>query len=475
MWNTHFRRERLAGRKRRSSLQCVLANRRQVHVSLPTEQLLIDRTCSVYKSTVPRETGNRSVAVVLFSVGLLVAATNLQTSVLSLRAGLEGFREETIGLMMSAYFLGFTGGPILALRFVGSVGYIRTFAAFASVASGVALLHGLVISAALWALFRFVYGLCYAGLVLVVESWLTQEIRPESRGRALSIYGLVFMLGAGVGQLALTSASVDGLALFAVVSVVLSLSLVPPSLVRIEEPPVPGYARFRIMVVFRHSPVGASAVIAAGLIVSVYWSLMPRALQLLGLGTRWIAVTMSAGVLGALVLQVPLGRLSDLLDRRVVILWAAALGAASAAILATPPVSGEHGVTVLWLLVGILGGFTLPLYSLALAHINDRLPREDLAPAAATNILLFGLASAAGPTMASVMLRIMGPSAVFAYIAVVLVLFILFATARLQRRPALRHPAKRLFQALPRTTFLATRLIQHRHAERYHHKSPHEE
>jgi MFS family permease len=411
----------------------------------------------------------RSIPVVLVSVGLLVVASNLQTSLLSLRAGLEGFREESIGLLMSSFFLGFTGGSVLTVGFLRSVGYIRTFAALASVASAAALLHGLVISAAAWALLRFIYGLCYAGLVLIVESWLNEETAPELRGRVLGVYGLVFMLGAALGQLTLFAASIEGLALFAVVSVVLSIALVPTTLVRIEEPPIPAYGRFRIGEVFRFSPFGAVAVITAGLVGGVFWSLTPRVIQLLGFETGRVAMTMTAGVAGALVLQWPLGRLSDGVDRRLVILTAAAVGAGVAASLAAVSAGGSPPLGALLLLVALFGGSVLPLYSLALAHINDHLPREDLVPAAATVVLLFGLASATGPVAASMLLRAMGPAGVFLYAAVVLCLFILFALARLPLRPALRRPAKRLFQALPRTTHLAARFIHHRGREPYRH------
>ncbi len=410
----------------------------------------------------PVDSRTRAISVIFISVALLVVASNLQTSLLSLRAGLEGFREESIGMFMSAFFLGFTGGSVLTLRFLRSVGYIRTFAALASVASVVVLLHGLVINPAFWALFRFIYGLCYAGLVLIVESWLNQETSPEDRGRVLGVYGLLFMVGAGFGQLALTVAPVEGLVLFVVVSIVLSLALVPPSLLRIDEPPVLPYTRFGIPEVVRFSPLGAAAVVAAGLVGSVFWSLTPRVVHLLGLDPRWVAITMSVGVGGGVMLQWPLGRLSDTVDRRLVILSAAVGGIAASVALALISASGRPPVPLLLLCMAAFGGFVLPLYSLALAHINDHLPRQDLVPAAATVVLLFGLAATGGPIAASLLLRATGPAGVFIYTSVVLTIFVLVARVRLQLRPPLQRPAKRVFQAVPRTTHLAARFIHHR-------------
>jgi MFS family permease len=409
-----------------------------------------------------RDARARSVVVVLVSVSLLVIASNLQTSLLSLRAGLEGFREESIGLLMSAFFLGFTGGSVVTVRFLRSVGYIRTFAALASVASAVALLHGLIVTPAVWAGLRFVYGLCYAGLVLIVESWLNQEAESEVRGRVLAVYGLVFMVGSGVGQLGLTVAPIRGLVLFAVVSVVLSFSLVPTNLVRISEPNQQSYRRFSLTEVFRFSPYGVVGVVAAGLVGSVFWSLLPRVVQLLGMGTSQVAVVMAVGVGGAAVMQWPLGHFSDSVDRRYVIIAAAAVAACPAlALSASPRMSPEWLV----LAIGVFGGFALPLYSVCLAHVNDHLPREDLVPAAATIVLIFGLASAAGPVLASLPLRMLGPRGVFLYAAVVLVAFVLYSLFRLPVRPAVRRPAKRMFQALPRTTHLTARFLHHRARE----------
>jgi MFS family permease len=303
------------------------------------------------------------------------------------------------------------------------VGYIRTFAALASVASAVALLHGLVVTPAVWAGLRFVYGLCYAGLALIVESWLNQEAPDHARGRVLALYGMVFMVGSGLGQLGLTVAPVDGLVLFAVVSVVLSFSLVPTNLVRIREPKQQSYRRFTFS-------------------------------EMLGLSQLGVV-----GVGAAAVMQWPLGHFSDSVDRRYVLVGAAALGALAAIGLST--MSSVSYATLL-LAVAVFGGFVLPLYALALAHVNDHLPREDLVPAAATIVLLFGLASAAGPTLASLPLRVIGPSGVFLYAAAVLAAFSVYGVLRLPKRPPLRRPAKRIFQALPRTTHLPARFVFHR-------------
>lgn len=164
------------------------------------------------------------------SVSLLVLGNGLHGTLLVVRAGLEGFRSEAIAAMMSCYFAGYALGSLLLPGVVASAGHIRAFAGFASIASAIALLHLLLLDAWAWMLLRAVTGFAYAGMILVTESWLNAHAVASTRGRLLSLYGMVAMGIWALGQGLLNLAPPEGIVLFLVVSILISSALVPITL-----------------------------------------------------------------------------------------------------------------------------------------------------------------------------------------------------------------------------------------------------
>lgn len=162
------------------------------------------------------------VAALLASVGLLVLGNGLLGTLLVVRAGNENFAGETIGLMMSSYFAGYALGSVLLSRVIVSAGHIRAFAGFASIASVTVLLHLIFVDPLIWTLLRVVTGFAYAGLILIAESWLNAHAVAATRGRLLSLYGVVTMGVWALGQGLLNLSSPDGIVLFLIVSILIS-------------------------------------------------------------------------------------------------------------------------------------------------------------------------------------------------------------------------------------------------------------
>lgn len=373
------------------------------------------------------------VAALLLSVVLLVLGNGLQGTLLVVRAGHEGFRAEAIGAMMSAYFAGYALGSVLLPRMVVAAGHIRTFAGFASIASAVVLLHLMQLDVWVWALLRVATGFAYAGMILVTESWLNAHAARSTRGRLLSIYGMSTMGAWAAGQGLLNLAPAEGIFLFLAVSVLISLALVPITLLPSRPPTIGQQARLELPRLFAISPLGTLGAFASGAALGAFWGMGPNFAQEVGLDTAGISSFMTAVLLGALALQWPLGWLSDRGSRRLVIALAC-LGAALAGL--GLALSGEAARLSSLLLLGFLfGGFGIPLYSLCVAHANDRLAPEEVLAAARGLILLNGLGAAVGPLAASVAMTWLGPAGLFLYAAALLLLLMLAALLRRLQGP----------------------------------------
>lgn len=395
--------------------------------------------------------------MLLVSVVLLVLGNGLQGTLLGVRAGLEGMGATAVGVIMSAYFLGYLGGSRLSPALVARVGHIRTFSALASITSAVSLAHAIAPSAAAWTLLRVAHGFCYAGLVLVIESWLNGSTTRRFRGRVLAAYGTVVSASWALSQGLLNLAPAGDFILFAVVSILMSMALVPISLARVSTPVVVETSRLGIGRLYRISPSGVVGVATVGFCISAFTGLAP----VFGLASGWsqarIALFMTAWLLGALCLQWALGSLSDRVDRRWVIAGAAAMSAVWAAALALGPQVGRlfgagapfaHTMALAFL----YGGVCLPVYSLCVANTNDLIEERQLVPAASALLLVFGAGSVAGPLAAGAAMRAVGPSGLFWLLAAVHVVAAVFVLQRIPRRPRVPDEDKETMVFVPRTT-----------------------
>ena len=259
------------------------------------------------------------VAALLLSVALLLLGNGLLGTLLVVRAGQEDFPNGMIGAMMSAYFAGYTVGALLLPRVIVSVGHVRTFAGFGAVASMTALLHVVVVDPWAWMPLRMATGFAYAGMILATESWLNAHAVPSTRGQLLSIFGVVSMGSWALGQALLNVASPSGVVLFLIVSLLISAAVVPITLLpsrvpaQAEQEPVP----FRDL--FFISPLATTGVFLAGLAIGGFWGMGPNFAQRIGLDVGGISAFMAAVLGGTLVLQWPLGWLSDRLPRNLII------------------------------------------------------------------------------------------------------------------------------------------------------------
>jgi MFS family permease len=368
-----------------------------------------------------------------FGMALVMLGNGLQGSLLGLRATLEGFPTAATGLVMSGYFAGFAAGSVLAPRLVARVGHIRVFAALASLASIVALTHLLSITPASWGVMRLMTGFCYAGIYVVAESWLNDRAANEARGQLLAVYMVVLLGGAAGGPLLLNLADPGGVTLFIVVSVLVSLGLIPILLTTGPAPRFEATVKVRLKQLYRISPLGFVACGGMGVANGAMVGLGAVYAEKIGLSVALISLFMGSFFLGGVLWQWPVGWISDRFGRRWVLAGATFL-AAFWAVLAVPVAAVS--VPGLMLLVWLFGGAHFPMYSLGIAHTNDRLDPEQMVAASSGLVLIAGSTAAFGPFSAAAVMSFVGPGGFFWFLAAVHGVVGLFALYRTGQRAA---------------------------------------
>ena len=398
----------------------------------------------------------RPLIPLLVTAGILIGGNGLQGTFIALRASQEGFSTSVIGVVGAGYSIGFAIGCIYVTRMLRAIGHIRTFSAIAAIASASAIAMLLVVDPVFWFVMRLVAGICFASLFATVESWLNAAVTNANRARTLSIYRVVDLGSVTAAQYRIPGIGIGGFELFAIVAMALSLSLVPISLADRSSPTVPEAIRFDVKKLWNISPLATVGCIVVGLTNAAFRNLGPIYGEDIGLTVTAIASFMSAGIVGGVVLQYPLGLYSDRLDRRLIILIAT-FGSALAALYLAFFAGGDE----LKNLVGIFvfGAFAMPLYSLCSAHANDHAGEGEHALVSAGMLFFWSCGAIIGPLFASVLLQFFGPQALFLYTAAILVAFMAYTAMRMSARPAVPAGARRSrFRNLLRTSFFFNKL-----------------
>jgi len=367
----------------------------------------------------------------LFGMGLLLVGNGLQSSLLGVRADAEAFGGFVTGLVMSGYFLGFFAGSLLTPRFVRRVGHVRVFAALASLASIAILVHSVLVIPAVWALMRLLTGFAFAGLYVVSESWLNDSASNRLRGSLLALYMVISYLGLAGGQLMLNVAGPEQHTLFILCSILISFALVPILLSSTRQPSADTPEPMSLKRLYAVSPLGAVGCFGTGIANGVILGMGAVYARQSGLSVAEVSIFMTVLVLGGAVLQWPIGKLSDHLDRRTVI-----TGLAGVAALAAGGVHLAGAVSDLAVLAAaaLMGGAVLSLYPLFLAYTNDHLDPRQMVAASSALVLAYGGGAVLGPSGAGWLMDVMGPEGFLFYLAVIHVAIAGFGVYRMTRR-----------------------------------------
>lgn len=387
-----------------------------------------------------------SILALLLGTALLLTAQGLHGLLLPLRGQSEGFPTEALGILGTAWAVGFVVGCFFGPRLVRRAGHIRAFAACAASTAAIALLSGMWIDPLGWILLRVLTGFTMAGAYMVIESWLNERATNETRGTVFGLYMIVTYASLTAGQLAVAFGNISNTLLFMTTGILFCLALVPTAVSTAVTPQPLADVSLDIKGLYRNSPVAAVGCVFIG-VANGAWGTMGAVYgSRIGISTGEIALMMSIPILAGAVLQLPVGRVSDLMDRRIVI-TGAAIGAALAGtlILFAAPRSGGFVIAM----TTIYGGFAYLLYSMVVAHANDHAAAHDFAKVSGGLLLLYGFGTMIGPLMAGVLMDMMRPESLFLTTAAAHIALAVYALLRISRRAPVPAEERESFSVLP--------------------------
>lgn len=385
----------------------------------------------------------------LVAAGILLAGNGLQGTLITLRGTAEGFSPLDIGLIGAGYSTGFLLACIYAPRLLQSVGHIRTFAALAALSAVCSLLMVMAIDNWLWVAFRFIMGFCFSGLFTTIESWINSKAEKQNRARVLSFYRIIDLVAVTSSQFLIPAFGVMSFAIFSVAAMLYCLSLVPISLSDKSKPKPPENFKFDLKAIWSISPLACFGCFTIGLTNSAFRMVGPLYAQDVGFDETGIALFMSIGIAGGILLQYPLGWLSDRYNRRLSLMIATC-----GAIAAGMSLSAFGGASQTASMIGIFafGAFAMPLYALSAAHANDQAKDDQYVLVAAGLMFFFSAGAIGGPFFAALFAEKFGAPSMFIYTSIVHGMLVVFTILRSIRRPGLTPRSDRRFVALIRTS-----------------------
>ncbi len=368
----------------------------------------------------------------LLGMMLLMVGNGVQGTLLGIRGGLEGFSTFEMSMVMSGYFAGFLFGSRMAPIMIRRVGHVRVFAALGSFISAVLILYPALADPWAWTALRVIIGFCFSGVYVTAESWLNNSSDNENRGKALSLYLIVQMVGIISAQALLVLGDPSGFVLFILPSVLVSIAFAP---ILLSISPTPAFENTKGMSLrelFVLSPLGFVGIMVVGGVFSAMFGMAAVFGSQVGMSVGEISFFVSMFYIGGLVLQYPIGWISDRFDRRVLILAVSGIAGVASAL---PIVIGPT-YTMYLVAAFFVGGMTNPLYALLLAYVNDVLDVDDMASASSGLIFVNGVGAIAGPVVTGWGMQVFGPLGFFAYMGVLFLVLLAYGMWRTTQRAA---------------------------------------
>ncbi len=389
-------------------------------------------------------------------MGLIMIAHGYQGSLLGVRAVQEEFSLVATGFMLSGYYVGYFIGAKTIPNFILRVGHIRVFAAFASIASIVILIHSVLIHPFTWFILRVITGISMVSIYTIAESWLNDRSTNKNRGSVLSVYMIILYGSMAAGMFFLNFSKPENFQPFILVSLFMSLALIPILLTKRKAPTFKKISGMSLKDLYKTSPLGMIGSLFYGTAQSALFSLLAVYAASMNFSIFEISfVTFLLAISGA-VAQFPIGRLSDIFDRRLIIIYTTFGSAffALCAIIASAQMYLPAGLATskFWFYIFlILFSFcSLPMFAIIFAHTNDFIPKEKFVAAGAGLQFAFGLGAISGPFFCSILMNIIGPNGYFAFLIIFHSLIGVFAIYRMKIRNTKENPDSQ-FTPLPQT------------------------
>ncbi|NNC36633.1 MAG: MFS transporter [Hyphomonadaceae bacterium] len=368
-----------------------------------------------------------SVGALLISAAILLAGGGLMSTLIAVRAQIEGFPVEAIGFMTSAYFAGFIAGCFATPYLVKRVGHVRVFAALSSIIAAATLTHAIFVNVPIWILLRVLAGFSFAGLYMLIESWINEQAPNEKRGQVLSLYRMVDLGAVTAGQFMLTLSDPSNFVLFSLVAILICIAIFPISLSAAKAPIAVTQTSLNLRKLINTSPLAVAGAFAVGMANGAFWGVAPVFVQQLGHPIIMVSTFMSVTIFSGAILQWPAGYLSDKIGRRIVLILAS-IGAAGAGVFLWQ--FGPVSQSMLLIGAALYGVFAMQVFGMSAAHANDFAEPHEFVAISGGLLLIYGIGSVIGPSTAPFVMSQYGPSALFAYTACVHALLCIYAVMR---------------------------------------------
>ena len=393
-------------------------------------------------------------------IGIMMIAHGLQIQLMGIRSVIEEFSFVTTGVFMSGYFVGYFVGSKTTPTLVSKVGHIRVFAAFASLASLSALLAVVYINPFMWTLSRFITGVSLVSCYVVCESWLNDRASNKNRGQLLSAYMIILYSGLAIGMLLLNLSSPMNYEPFILVSVLLSLSLVPILLTKRSAPKFKKIGTISVKELYNISPLGSVSAFCTGIIHGAFFSLIAVYATKANFSLLETSILLFISTIFGVLGQWPIGFYSDKYDRRTVIVlttFGAAFLSFCSILTSNDPIENIYWLSELdfkkllfFIFVGLYSSLCLPMFSLNLAHTNDYVDKEKFVAAGGGLQLVFGFGAISGPILCSVFMQIFDLNGFFLFLIIIHIFIGSFGMYRMRVRKTVSNPDS-TFTPIPAT------------------------
>lgn len=393
----------------------------------------------------------KSIIAPLISLLILVLGTGFFMTYLTVRLRLEGFGTAAAGYVTAAYYGGLFLGSFKSEKYISRLGLIKSYALFAVITAVLSMLQGLYINPWFWVILRFFGGFAMAALFIVTESWFLVKSTHETRGKVLSIYMIIFYGGIALAQLLLDIPNLSSFTPFAITGILCCVSILPIMMTNKTAPKAMEASFLNVFKLFKASPLGFIGCVISGVMLGTIYGLSPSYAKDIQMNVSEIAIYMGVTIFGGLLLQWPLGHLSDRVDRRNVIFLAAI---ATLLLSLAIAFQGNAYPNLLLLTALIFGGFSFTLYPLCLSHSCDFVPAKDYVAASGGLQIAYGIGAIIGPLTAPLSMRAMGPSGLYFYFCGVAGLLALFALGSLWKKKRSRHKEKYIYGNLPNSPLI---------------------
>lgn len=398
--------------------------------------------------------------VPLLSIMILMLGNGLYTTLISLRLKAAGGSDILIGAITSIYYLGMLIGSFNLSSVIMKIGHIRSFAGFASVLAVSTIMPGMSDNIILWFASRLVAGYSLAGLYISTESWLIDISNKDNRGKYLAVYMIMLYMGQSLGQLFLNLTDYQTITPFCIASILTMLAIIPVAIVASHAPHIEKAKALSFKELYKISPTGVIGCGISGVLIASLYGLLPVYLKATGYSIDDIALLVAITIAGGVILQYPLGHISDLIDRRLVLV---ALCFVAVSISIALVISGqffENKFLITSILFFILGGLIFTIYPICMNHTCDFIDPSHVIGAAQGMLLSYGIGSVIGPMIIAYFMDVVGAYGLFISFAIFILGLGFFTIIRMIESRKAIEATKRLFKPDPRTTPISPELYE---------------